>query len=258
MKIGITGGSGVLGQLLISYLKNKYKVSEFRGDVRSKSQLRSWIKNSNFDYIFHLAAIVPVSKVIRDPLLAYSVNVLGTINLLNELLKTKKKIWFFYASTSHVYKSKNSLISEKDKVQPTTLYGYTKWMAEKICADVALKSNIDLCCGRIFSFYHYKQDESYLFSSARKKIRESKDGNIYVENANNIRDFLKAEDVVKIIYKLFRKKYQGTINIASGKRISIKNFIQKQTKKKINILTNKNYKKSILVANVNKLKKILN
>ena len=68
---------------------------------------------------------------------------------------------------------------------------------------------IDLCCGRIFSFYHYKQDESYLFSSVRKKINQSKDGNIYVENANNIRDFLKAEDVVKIIYKLFRKKWTG-------------------------------------------------
>ena len=44
MKIGITGSSGVLGQLLKKYLKNNYKVSEFRGDIRSKSQLRIWIK----------------------------------------------------------------------------------------------------------------------------------------------------------------------------------------------------------------------
>jgi UDP-glucose 4-epimerase len=258
MKIGITGSSGVLGQLLKKYLKNNYKVSEFRGDIRSKSQLRIWIKNSNFDSIFHFAALVPVNKVNRDPLLAYNVNVLGTINLLNELCALKKKIWLFYASTSHIYKSKNSPINENDNVQPSTLYGYTKWMAEKICADVALKSNIDLCCGRIFSFYHYKQDKSYLFPSIKQKIKKMRGNNVFIENANNIRDFLKAEDVVKIIYKLFKKKFHGTINIASGKAISVKNFAKKQTKKKINIISKKNYKKNILVANINKLKKILN
>jgi UDP-glucose 4-epimerase len=153
---------------------------------------------------------------------------LGTINLLNELSKLKKKkIWLFYASTSHVYKSKNSPINEKDNIQPISLYGHTKWMAEKICQDVALKNNIDLCCGRIFSFYHYKQNESYLFPSARKKIKKLKGNSIFVDNSNNIRDFLKAEDVIKIIYKLFEKKFKGTINIASGKGISIKNFIKK-------------------------------
>ena len=256
MKIGITGGSGVLGQLLKSYLKNKCKFSEFKGDIKSKSQLREWIKNGNFESVIHLAAIVPVDKVIKDPLLAYSVNVLGTINLLNELSRLKKKIWLFYASTSHVYKSKNSPINENDNTQPISLYGYTKWMAEKICCDVASKNNIDLCCGRIFSFYHYKQNESYLFPSVRNKIKKLKDNDnsIFVENSNNVRDFLKAEDVIKIIYKLFEKKFKGTINIASGKGVSIENFIKKNIKKNINILSNNNYKKNILVADISKLK----
>jgi nucleoside-diphosphate-sugar epimerase len=75
-----------------------------------------------------------------------------------------------------------------------------------------------------------------------------------VENSNNVRDFLKAEDVIKIIYKLFEKKFKGTINIASGKGVSIENFIKKNIKKNINILSDNNYKKNILVADISKLK----
>jgi nucleoside-diphosphate-sugar epimerase len=129
-------------------------------------------------------------------------------------------------------------------------------MAEKICCDVASKNNIELCCGRIFSFYHYKQNESYLFPSIRNKIKKLKDNDnsIFVENSNNVRDFLKAEDVIKIIYKLFEKKFKGTINIASGKGVSIENFIKKNIKKNINILSDNNYKKNILVADISKLK----
>ena len=52
-------------------------------------------------------------------------------------------------------------------------------------------------------------------------------------NAYCVIDIQKAEDVVNIIYKLFKKKAEGIVNIGSGKGIEIKSFVKKFSKKKL-------------------------
>ena len=72
----------------------------------------------------------------ENPLKACSTNIIGTKNLL-ESISGLKKNHGFYASTSHVYKEKKPL-SETDDISPKTLYGYTKWMGEKLTANYCL------------------------------------------------------------------------------------------------------------------------
>ena len=57
-KIGITGGSGLLGKLLIEELKKKkIRYSIFYGDIVKIDQIRDWLsKNKKINYIFHFAA----------------------------------------------------------------------------------------------------------------------------------------------------------------------------------------------------------
>ena len=65
------------------------------------------------------------------------------------------------------------------------------------------------------------------------------------------------QDISKIIFCLYEKKFKGIINIASGKGIFLKNIaihISRYYKKKIKFKDN--YKETYLVANINKLKKI--
>ncbi|MDA0996376.1 MAG: SDR family oxidoreductase [Proteobacteria bacterium] len=259
MKIGITGSTGVLGSILLKKLKEKnYKIVVFNSDITNASKVGMWIKKNNFDFIFHLAAIVPIKVCNENPLMTCSVNIGGVFNILEALAKLKKKPWLFYASTSHVYKAKNKPLLETDPISPKTFYGYTKWVGEKILENFSTKNNLSYCCGRIFSFYDNSQSKDFLFPSVKDKIKKlSKKKNISIVNAYSVIDIQKATDVVKIILKLFEKKTQGIFNIGTGKGISVKNFARRLTNKKIKIYTN-NKKANKIVADIKKLNSILN
>ena len=180
-----------------------------------------------------------------------------TKNILETISKLKKKPWFFYASTSHVYKLKKTRLSENDIILPRTFYGYTKWLGEKLLENQNLKSGLNYCIGRIFSFYSNSQSKDFLYPSIKNKIKKmSNKNNIYVLNAYNVIDIQKADSVVNIILRLFEKKAEGVFNIGTGKGTQIKNFAKKLTTKKIIVKTNSK-KKNTVIANIKKLNSII-
>jgi UDP-glucose 4-epimerase len=251
--VGITGSRGVLGKILVKKLSlmKQFKYSCFEGNITVKEDVKKWIINNNFNYIIHLAAIVPTERVKNDFLSALKVNVMGTKNLLEELNSQAKNPWFFYASTSHVYKSKNSPINETDFIEPITEYGLSKYAGEII----AKKNYTQLCIGRIFSFYHDSQKIPFLYPTIKKRLEEEDvNKEFLLRGANSIRDFLNAEEVTDIIIKLMNKNSVGTYNIGSGKGIKIKDFVQNMTDYKLKI---KNVGKSdYLIADVTKIKNL--
>ena len=92
-KIGITGGSGLLGKLLTTELKKKkIKYSIFNGDIVNKEHIRNWLsKNNKIEYIFHFAAYTAAVISKRNKKKAYNVNVIGTENLIDVINLQKKK-----------------------------------------------------------------------------------------------------------------------------------------------------------------------
>ena len=175
--------------------------------------------------------------------------------MIEILKKRKKKTWFFFPSSSHVYKYSKKRIRESHLLKPSSNYGKTKLSAEKIIIKNKSK-NFSFFIGRIFSIYHQKQKKPFLYPSIKKKISSSRNKRIYLKNGLSVRDFLNAEDVVEIIFKIFNKKLTGIYNIGSGHGITIKSFIEKQFNLKNIITLNKNI--NILVSNNNKLMKKLN
>ena len=105
-RCGITGHSGVLGKSIQKNLNFNY--IKFNGDITKIKDVEKWVSKNKFDYLIHLAAIVPTSVVDKDFLKSKRVNYVGTKNLINSLIKFRKDIkFFFFSSTSHVYNSKN-------------------------------------------------------------------------------------------------------------------------------------------------------
>jgi nucleoside-diphosphate-sugar epimerase len=257
MKIGVTGGTGVLGRILLKKLKKKnFKVLNFNSDIRNSSNIKKWVQRNSFDIIFHLAALVSVSECEKNPLKACEINIGGTIKILDAISELKKKPLFFFTSTSHVYKFKKKPLLETDTIAPRSFYGYTKWLCEKMLENYSAQHNIAYCCVRIFSFYDKFQSKNFLFPAIKNKIENIKKKKFYIVNANNIIDIQKAENVVKTILELFKKKFKGVVNIGTGKGISIKKFSKSLTKKKIKIYTNKK-KKIKIIANIKKLNSII-
>ena len=136
----LTGSTGVIGKKLRKNLP--FKFYNFRGNITNPNTVKKWVNAKNFDLIIHLAAIVPTRKVNKNYLEAKKVNIKGTENLINALIKKKiKPKWFFFASTSHVYgiRQKYKKLSEKNKALPTNKYGSTKKVSEDIIKNWLLK-----------------------------------------------------------------------------------------------------------------------
>ena len=255
-KIGVTGGSGLLGKLLIKELKKKkIQFSNFNGDIINKNHVYEWLKkNKNIEYIFHFAAYTLATKSNKNKVKAFKTNVLGISNLINAICDNKKKITLFFSSSSHVYKYSKKSIKENHRLIPTSYYGKTKLLAEKKIRSTKDK-NFKYCIARIFSIFHAKQKKPFLYPSIKDRLKYNKSNKVYVKNANNIRDFLNAEKVVRMIIKIYKKKLTGIYNIGSGKGMTIKDFIKKNIDKNINVVSNE--KANSLVSNIDKLKKVL-
>ena len=252
---GITGHTGNLGKSFIKRFKH-FKYDKFKGDITSKKDISKWVNKKNFDLILHFASIVPTSIVLKNYKQAENVNYNGTRLLINAIKKNDIKLkWFFFSSTSHIYKISNNKIKETNVIKPISSYGLTKFKAEQYIIKELSKTNIKFCIGRIFSIFDNK-DKNFLIPSLIKKISNKK-SEIILENLNHYRDFLSTKQISEIINLLFKKKYKGIINIASGHQTFLKDigkFIAKIKKKKLIFYDSKKVTK--IIANTDKLKKI--
>ncbi len=256
-KIGITGGTGLIGKILIKILKKKgIKYSCYYEDIRDLKKLKNWLNNNrDIDKIYHLAAIVPTNIVNQDKKKSISVNFKGTINLYNVAKSLDRNIWFFFASTSHVYKPSKNLLRENDILKPSSFYGKTKLMSENFLLKNK-NAKIKICIGRIFSVFHKNQKKPFFYPVMYSKFKEKfKKSKCYVLNGgNSIRDFSNAEIVANILFKLGNKGAIGVINIGSGRKITLLEFIKKYINKNVKIKSIGKF--NTIAANITKLKRL--
>lgn len=252
---GITGSSGTLGSKIIK--SNAFSFIKFKGDITNRRQVDNWVSKYKFDLFIHLAAIVPVEKVKNNYNLARKVNILGTKNLVNSLIKHQVGLkWFFFSSTSHVYNFNKKKISEKKKLNPISKYGKTKQYAENYIIKKLHSKKINFCIGRVFSFFSNNQSLEYLVPTLKKKLSNKRIKKITLKDLNHYRDFIKITKIVEIIKFLYRKNYIGIINIGSGKEIYLKKIVKKLNKNKIKIEFKDVRKNNTLVANISRLRRL--
>ena len=228
----ITGASGVVGTRFRAIFKD-YKFSIFEGDIRNPTEVRDFCKKTaSCDGFLHLAALVPKQIVDSDPSEAFDVNVRGTLNVLEGLKQLRHYApWIFFASTSHVYASKDEPLKESDILSPFTTYGLTKLQAEQWCRNYSKEYGLKICIGRIFSFSDVLQDENYFLPAMVKKIKYAKPGEtLEIRGVNGKRDFLRVPQLCEIIDRLNQSGFVGEINIGTGCGNSLTDTILKITK----------------------------
>lgn len=244
----MTGGAGFIGRYCVrSFLGKNFEVTIFdnfsnssedkiqalldaganlvKGDITVRGEVSNAI--SGHDVVVHLAAKINVQESFVNPKLTTSVNVDGTINLL-EACKENKITDIIVASSAAVYgdcKDSKIHLSENLNTNPTSPYGESKLEMEKNVIDYSEKHGFNAVILRFFNIYGIGQSPEYsgVITKFLQKINEGKSLEIYGDGLQT-RDFVSINDIVDsfndIISKIDSKR--GNIyNIASGQSISI-------------------------------------
>ncbi|MEM0117544.1 MAG: SDR family NAD(P)-dependent oxidoreductase [Conexivisphaerales archaeon] len=197
---------------------SKYRL--IKADIRDQAAVDSACKG--IDVIFHLAAQAGIRYCNLDPVKTNSVNVDGTINVLNSARKhgVKKLV---YASSSSVFgKIVKVPIDENHPTNPTSVYGASKLSAEKYCLAYFESYGLQVTCLRYFSVYGPRGRPDQVIHAFVKNILGGQSPIIYGDGSHS-RDFTFVSDVVSAtILSAMREESSGRVfNIGYGKEYRI-------------------------------------
>ena len=208
-KVCATGTSGLIGRNLSEGVKS-IEGNLLEETWRQKEDIQ------NINSLIHLAGVVGERNVLRDEEYAHRVNVYATTQLA-KFIRDESQATFLFVSSAHVYKSKNTEISEQDPMMPLNKYGEQKALAEVALHEVFRGEPDRLKILRVFSILNLSMQEGTLgwaIENARSQP---------VNFGEDIRDFLSAKQVARIIEKLASCDFSANVvNICTGIPTTIK------------------------------------
>jgi len=254
-------------------LDKKIKLKLF--DIRDKKKLKNFIRSSKPQIIFHLAAQPLILESYKKPYLTYTVNSMGTLNVLETVRETNSVKSLICVTSDKCYESNYSTkgFKENDK-----LGGKDPYSGSKASAEIMIKSYQE-------SFFKYKKcgiasgragnvigggdwSENRLIPDAVNSIIKGK--TINIRNPNFNRPW---QHVLEPLYgylllgeKLFNKPktYSGPWNFGTKKNTVtnvleiVKEIVKFWGKGKITFKKNqKYYEQTNLQLNIEKSMKIL-
>lgn len=163
MQILVTGGAGYIGShtcvellnagydvIVVDNLYNsnqkaidrieqitQKKVKFYKEDILDKEALKKIFSENQIDAIIHFAGLKAVGESVQKPVEYYTVNIAGTLSLI-DVMRTYgcKNIIFSSSATVYGEPAQIPITEACPKGTCTNPYGWTKWMLEQILTDV--------------------------------------------------------------------------------------------------------------------------
>ena len=227
LNILVTGGFGLLGKPLVHKLislkhnviilekksTEREKFLELKpkkiisGDFLNKNLVGKILKKFKINVIFHLGAVTQVLESLRDPYTTHNVNVMGTINFLENIRKIDPNIVFIYSSSDKAYGelNKRNFYKETDCLKSDYPYDVSKSASDLICQSFSKTYSLRIGiirCGNIYGpgDFNIKRliPEVILSSIQNKKF-------IIRSNGKSTRDYVYVKDVVLAYTSLMKK-----------------------------------------------------
>ena len=232
-KILILGGFGFIGTNLIKYAEEKrlpYRFIVFdrnkehklgleftnvekaySGDFSDSKQIEAIFAENNIDLVVHsISSTVPLqSNVAKNDI---EKNLLPTIALLDEMVKSKVRDIIFLSSGGAVY---GDLIADRphredDDVFPKSSYGVVKLAIEKYMFQYKSLYGIRPMVLRLsnpYGKYHTFKRQGVI-NVAMNDAKEGLEFEVWGDG-NTVKDYIYVNDVCKIIYELYEKEAFG-------------------------------------------------
>ena len=257
MKVLITGGAGFIGSHLseaflkqnqsvvaiddlstgsiknVNHLTNNPNFELIEDTVLNENHLKKLIRG--VDLVYHLAAVVGVNLVLKDPIGTIKTNVSGTEIILESANIYGKKV--IITSSSEIYgRGVNKEFSENDDriMGPVKnsrwSYACTKAMDEFLAFAYHIKKGLPIVISRLFNTIGSRQSAHYgmVVPNFVQQALKNKDLTVFGDGKQT-RCFCNVDDVVNalIILGLSEKANGEVFNIGSSDEISILNLASK-------------------------------
>jgi len=233
--------SGTMDNIDLLKKISKKRFKFINTDIRKYNEVDNIVKSNNVEYIFHLAAVVSVQESIKNPIFTNSVNVIGTLNILEAArLNGVRRIVF--SSSAAVYGDEPSLPkNENSKLQPISPYGNEKLISEQYMQLYNNLYGLETVSLRYFNVYGERQlassDYSGVISVFDNAIKNSEIVTIY-GNGKQYRDFVYVKDVVQA-------NIRAMITPEAGGEVFCVGTSEKTSINELFKIINKKYKKNV-------------
>lgn len=257
MRALITGGAGFIGSHLadalikgnvevivldnlstgrvenVSHLEGKPNFKLVIGSILDAELVDELV--SDCDVIYHLAAVVGVELIVKDPLNSLTTNIKGSEVVLEMACRYHKKI--LIASTSEIYgKNVNGPLKEEDDrilgspLKSRWSYSTAKAVDEMLAYIYWKQRGVPSIIARLFNTVGPRQTGAYGMVIPRFVAQALKNEPLTIfGSGKQTRCFLHVKDVVGALIKLIQEKAAvgNVFNIGSQEEISIENLAQK-------------------------------
>lgn len=247
MKVLVTGGAGFIGSHLVDRLVlegheavvvDNLATGKRRNINRAarfyKMDIQSWrlervFRNERPNVVMHLAAQMDVRKSVEDPMFDAQVNVLGTLNVLQQAVKNGVRKVIFSSSGGAIYGEQETYPAPETHVtKPLSPYGLSKLCGEQYLSYFQRVSGLQAVSLRYANVYGPRQDpegEAGVVAIFIQKMLNNEQA-VINGNGRQTRDFVFVDDVVEANLAMMGQETQGTYNVGTSVETSINDLFR--------------------------------
>jgi UDP-glucose 4-epimerase len=248
VKILVTGGAGFIGSHLVDRLvqeghevvvadnlstgkrRNLNRAAEFyKRDVEG-SRMESVFRRERPVVLIHLAAQMNIRRSVEDPLFDAQVNILGTLNVLDQAVRYGTRKVIFASSGGAIYGEQDVFPApESHATRPLSPYGISKLTGEYYLAYYQRVSGIQYVSLRFSNVYGPRQDpygEAGVVAIFAQKMLAGEQP-IINGNGRQTRDFIYVDDVVEAHMSVLGRDIQGVYNVGTAHETTINDLYGK-------------------------------
>jgi UDP-glucose 4-epimerase len=238
MKILITGGAGFIGSnvadrylelgheviivdnLVTGQRENIPKKAKFyQVDICDADEITRIFNKEKPEIVNHHAAQMDVRKSVEDPIYDATVNVLGSLNLLQNCVQNKTGKFIFASTGGAIYGEQDYFpADEKHPLRPLSPYGITKLTTEKYLYFYHLTYGLNYTVLRYANVYGPRQNphgEAGVVAIFSERILTGRQPIINGDGLQT-RDYVYVGDVVKANQLVLNNGDNSVYNIGTG------------------------------------------